>query len=49
MKPTDETTSEKLNEMLLQVADVGVQASDDSQVTTVRLSQTISSLEQLYA
>ena len=50
VEPIDETTSEESNEVSLQVADVGVQASDDSQATIVRLSQTISNLEeQLHA
>ena len=40
---TDENLSEESDEeLLLQVADVSVQASDDSQATIVRLSQTIS-------
>lgn len=51
VEPTDETPSEESDEEVpLQVADVGVQASDDSQATIVRLSQAISSLEeQLHA
>ena len=50
MEPIDEATSEESNEESLQLADVGVQASDDSQATIVRLSQTISTLEeQLHA
>ena len=50
VEPIDETTSEESNEVSLQVVDVGVQASDDSQTTIVRLSQTISNLEeQLHA
>ena len=45
-----EPTKEELNKVSLQVADVGVQVSDDSQATIVRLSQSISNLEeQLYA
>ena len=50
VEPIDEATSEESNEESLQLADVGVQVSDDSQATIVRLSQTISSLEeQLHA
>ena len=44
---TDETSSEESDEEVsLQVADMGIQASDDLQVTMVWLSQTISSLEE---
>ena len=39
-----------MNKVSLQVADVGVQVSDDSQATIVRLSQyTFNLEEQLYA
>ena len=50
VEPTKEESYEELKEVSLQVADVGVQVSDDSQATIVRLSQSISNLEeQLYA
>ena len=50
VEPTKEESYEELNEVSLQVADVGVQVSDDSQAIIVRLSQSISNLEeQLYA
>jgi len=46
VEPTKEESYEELNEVSLQVADVGVQVSDDSQATIVRLSQSISNLEE---
>ena len=50
VEPTKEESYEELNEVSLQVADVSVQASDDSQATIVRLSQSMSNLEErLYA
>ena len=45
-EPTDDTLSEESDKVLSQVADVGVQTSDDLQAFIVRLSQTISSLEE---